>query len=371
MEVAIKILAKATGVRTEAPSNPVPPPSPVKEALVQLASSDPKMKAVQLLRTAAKEANSDAMERLAQEVSMHLTGPFDEINNMIQKMIFRLMAEQKDGDDHKNWCDKELSESETSKDDKEEKMKVLAAKIEEAKSKIQKLTEAIEDANEMVNKITSHEEEATEIREVGKEENKVAVKDAQEAQKAVAQATSVLETFYKESGMIEKKSYELVQKEPVKLPETPSTWEASYTGVTDPTEQPEGIIAVLKKVSADFATMEAQTKAQEESDQALFDEDMKRCSIEKAGLIKESEMKTSEKKRLIEKTAQMQATYKHVSDEHAAVEQYLKDLQHGCDDGDSTYEDKKAARQKEIDALGKAQIILRDAFKAEEKKPKE
>jgi len=371
MKVAIKILAKVTGVRTEAPSNPVPPPSPVaaEGGLIQVAANDPKMKAVQLLRTAAIASHSQAMERLAQEVAMHLTGPFDEINNMIQKMIFRLMAEQKDEDDHKNWCDKELSESETSKDDKEEKMKELEAKIAEAKAKILKLTAAIEDANEMVQKITQHEEESTEIREVGKEENKVAIKDAQEAQQAVAQATSVLETFYKESGMIEKKSYELMQKEPVKLPETPSTWEASYTGVTDPTEQPEGIIAVLKKVSADFAKMEAQTKAQEESDQSLFDEDMKSCAIEKARLIKESEMKGAEKKRLIERSAQMQARHKHVSDEHAAVVQYLKDLQHGCVDGDSTYEDRKAARAKEIEALGKAQIILRDAFKEKEEKP--
>jgi len=363
MEVAIKILAKATGVRTEAPSNPVPPPSPVKEALVQLASSDPKMKAVQLLRTAAKEANSDAMERLAQEVSMHLTGPFDQINNMIQKMIFRLMAEQKDEDDHKNWCDKELSESETSRDDKDEKMKELTAKIEEAKAKIQELTEKIQDANDMVEKITKHEEAAAEIREVGKEENKLAIKDAQDAQKAVSDATSVLETFYKESGMIEKKSYELLQKAPVELPDTPSTWDSSYTGVSDPADQPDGIISVLKKVSADFAKMEAQSKAQEEADQADYDEDMKKCAIEKAARMKESEMKTTEKKRTIEKKAQLQAKHKHVSDEHAAVVQYLKDLEHGCVDGDSTYEDRKAARAKEIKALGEAQVILRDAFK--------
>ena len=48
----------------------------------------------------------------------------------------------------------------------------------------------------------------------------------------------------------------------------------------------------------------------------------------------------------------------------------MKDLEHGCVDGDSTYEDRKAARAKEIEALGKAQIILRDAFKDAEK-PKE
>jgi len=374
MKVAIKILAKVTGVRTEAPGNPVPPPSPLKAEgdFLQLAASDPKMRAVDLLRTAAKASHSQAMARLAQEVAMHLKdGPFDQINNMIQKMIFRLMAEQKDEDDHKNWCDKELSESETSKDDKKAKMEELEAKIKEEKAKIQKLTDKIKEADDMVEKITGHVEEATEIREVGKEENKVAVKDAQDAQKAVAEATSVLTAFYKESGMIKKESYELMQKEPVKLPETPSTWEASYTGVTDPVEQPDGIIAVLKRVSADFAKMEAQTKAQEESDKALYDEDMKECAIEKAALTKESEMKSAEKKRKIQKVAQMQATHKHVSDEHAAVVQYLKDLQHGCVDGDSTYEDRKAARAKEIEALGKAQIILRDAFKEKKEEKKE
>jgi len=70
----------------------------------------------------------------------------------------------------------------------------LEAKIEEAKAKIQKLTEATEEAHDMVDRITSHVEEATEFRAVGNGEN---IKDAQAAQQAVAQATSVLETFYK------------------------------------------------------------------------------------------------------------------------------------------------------------------------------
>jgi len=30
---------------------------------------------------------------LAQQVSAHLNGPFDDVNQMIEKMIFRLMAE--------------------------------------------------------------------------------------------------------------------------------------------------------------------------------------------------------------------------------------------------------------------------------------
>merc|ERR1712176_201352 len=77
----------------------------------------------------------------------------------------------------------------------------------------------------------------------------------------------------------------------------------------------------------------------------------------------EIEMKTEEKKRTADKVQAMEGQHKHVSDEKEATEQYLKDLQHACVDGDSTYEDRVAARAKEIAALKQAQIILRDAFK--------
>merc|ERR1712134_134312 len=90
--------------------------------------------------------------------------------------------------------------------------------------------------------------------------------------------------------------------------------------------------------------------------------------IEKAKRAKEAEMKTNEKKRLVEKINSMTKTRKHVSDELEATEQYLKDLQPACVDGDSTYEDRKQARTDEIEALHKAQGILAEAFK---EKPEE
>uniref|UniRef100_A0A7S4QW52 Uncharacterized protein n=1 Tax=Alexandrium monilatum TaxID=311494 RepID=A0A7S4QW52_9DINO len=359
MKAAIEILSKATGVRTEAPTNPVPPPSPA--ALLQL-TSDPKLQAVQLLRTAARDAHSHALERLAQEISMHLAGPFDAVNNMIQKMVFHLMDEQKDEDKHKYWCDLELNKTEISKADKEDKMAALKAKLDAATATVQTLSAEIKAADGMVQTIAEHMDEAAKIRQAGKAENKEAMKDAQDAQAALSSAIAVLEAFYKDSGMVKKEAWELLQRAPVTLPAEPATWGSSYTGVADPTNQPAGIIAVLKKVSADFASMEAQTLAQEESDQKIFEEDMKLCDIAKARHAKASEVKGQEKRRLVDKIASMTATRKHVSDEKEAVEQYLKDLQHACVDGDSTYEDRKAARTKEIDALKQAQTILATAF---------
>merc|ERR1719263_2767219 len=163
--------------------------------------------------------------------------------------------------------------------------------------------------------------------------------------------------------MMEKKAWELLQA-PVDLPETPATWDASYTGVADPANQPDGIIAIMKEVAADFATMEADTKAQEATDQETYDQEMQDCSIEKARRSKEIEMKTQESKRLEDKIESLEKTKKHVSDELFAVNQYLKDLEPACVTGDSTYEDRKAARAKEIEALRQARVILRDAFKA-------
>merc|ERR1719329_943423 len=103
-------------------------------------SADPKMKAVALLKEAAEDSHSRALERLAQEVASHLNGPFDQVNNMIEKMIFRLMDEQKQEDEHKNWCDQEISKTNTMKNDKEEKIKDLKAEIKVETAEVAKLT---------------------------------------------------------------------------------------------------------------------------------------------------------------------------------------------------------------------------------------
>ena len=53
-------------------------------------------------------SSSEALAKLADKIATLKqtpgSGTFDQIKNMIQKMIFHLMSEQKDEDDHKNWC---------------------------------------------------------------------------------------------------------------------------------------------------------------------------------------------------------------------------------------------------------------------------
>merc|ERR1712151_498169 len=201
---AVEILSKATGVRTKAPGNPVPPP-----ALTDfLQISDPKQTVLNLLRSKAHAMHSRTLAKMAQQLAAHLGDPFKDVNNVIEKMIFHLQAEQTDEDNHKAWCDQEISKTNTSRTNKEEKIDELTKKIEAAAATVAELTQDIADANEMIDKINSFIKESKEIRATGKKENTAAIEDAQQAQTAVANAIAVLTDFYKNSGMIEKKAWE-------------------------------------------------------------------------------------------------------------------------------------------------------------------
>jgi len=346
-------------------------------SFLQLGNLGPRTKkAITLLRGEARAVHSKALEELASAVEQHGDGPFDQVVNMIQKMIYRLMHEQTEEDEHKDWCDQALSKTQKSIDDKKDKVDELTAKVDDAIAQAASLLEDMNAADDMVAKIQAHVQEATEIRKIGKQQNALSIKDAEDAQTALANAIAVLKDHYKESGEVQKEAWEFIQSRragPVALSKSPATWDSSYTSVADPEKQPQGILAVLEQVTADFAQMESETAAQEASDKEIYDEDVKNCAIEKARRRKESEAKGEERKRQLEKQKTLELERKGVRGELEATHQYMKDLQPACVEAEnnSTYEDRKAARASEIEALKSAQGLLQNAFEDTPEEPAE
>jgi len=403
MEMAIKILAKVGGVRNPdalmqdslAPQNDkldsaiakvkqdtsdyIAEIRPMQAGISFLQLEDPKTKAINLLKKVAATTHSKGLSKLAQVLGTY-EGPFDKIKAMIQKMIFRLMSEQKDEDDHKNWCDGEMEKSEESKSDKSEKVDMLKSKIAETDAAVKKLMKAITDNNDKAASIQSYMETETELRNEEHAEAVATIKDSQDAQAAVTEATQVLKDFYKSSGMIKdflqvpgeaflqksskKASIKKSSSRGVELPDSPDTWDASYTGTADPENGADGVLSILAGVMEKFSTMEADAKVQDETAQGNYDKDMQAKKIELAETEQDSQMKTNKKASLQEKLEGNQDQLKHVTGEFDAVVTYLKDLQPACGEGDSSYEDRKKARSDEITALRKAQTILEDAFRA-------
>merc|ERR1719181_178779 len=217
--MAKKILSKVTGVRN--PDTHEIPDKTLLQSKVRVEQDtanaeaglaflqvvDPKVKAVNLLRKTATALHNKALEKLAREISTY-NGPFDKIKAMMEKMIFRLMGEQKDEDEHKLWCDMETEKSTESKDDKTEKVSMFNHKIAEMDANIKLLTKQIVENNEKVESITEYQQDETNLRDENHAEILATIKDSQDAQAAIADAISVLKDFYKESGMIAKEPWE-------------------------------------------------------------------------------------------------------------------------------------------------------------------
>merc|ERR1719316_525082 len=365
MEMAIKILSKVTGVR-----NPDTHEIPAKAAsFLQIASTpngSAKAKAVALLRQEGKTHHNGALQKLANQI-MAFDGPFDKIKAMIQKMTFRLQAEQKDEDDHKNWCDLELQKNNDIKTDKTEKMDLTKIEIEELDAELKITIKAIVENNDKLADIEAYMAQETDLRAENKAEIELTIKDAQAGAEAVAQAITVLRDFYKESGMIAKEPWEFIQiskSSGVTLPDSPATWDSSYTGVADPKSGSDGVLSILDGVATKFATMESDAKLQDATDQKDYDKDMAAKKVEIADVTSDTQMKDSKKQSLQEKLDAATAKLKHLTSENDAVLQYLKDLKPACAPGEGSYEDRKQARLDEIAALRKAQTILEDAFRA-------
>jgi len=353
IKMAIEILAKVQGVKA--------PEELVQKAVSFLQLDDPKAKAVKILVSQAQRVHSKSLQNLIKLIKLHKDGPFDQVNQMIQKMIFRLMAEQKDEDDHKMWCDVETNKATGAKEHNEEKKEELEDKIDLGEKKSQELTEEVADLEKEVSELAASIKESTDIRNKEHEENTAAIKDAQDAQAAISKAVAVLSEFYENAG---KSFVQTQQRAPVELGDKPETWDASYTGVSDPHAQPDGIITVIEEVGEDFSKMEADTKAEEVSSQEAYDKELTDNMMDKAEKEQSIKLKTAEKTRLQDKMIGWRKTLKHVTAELEHVTKYLKDLEGACGKGEdgATYEDRKKARTDEIAALKEAKKVLEDAF---------
>lgn len=368
METAIDILAKVTGVRSEAPTNRVFAGFLQLQRAPNLGDkrASAAVKAIKLLRYTASTEHSRMLERLAVEVASHLSAPYDdsifqEVVNEIEKMTFHLQSEQKDEDDHKHWCDTEVSKTTMVISDKKDTVHDLDDDFEYQKATVAALLSEIKESSEYIADMKETQREATEIREVGKKENAEALKDAVSAQEALAQALAVLSEFYKSSGKISKESYEFVQQ-PVSLGEEPSTWESSYTGVLGSANPETGILAILQRLASDFASMENEVRTSEHKDEDAYKTTMSMIEVEVTGRTAEVAEKTHERESRSDKLVALAAEKKHVLKDLMLTEDYMTDLSKPCIDGDSSYMARKAKRDAEIQALRQAETILEMAY---------
>merc|ERR1719377_23893 len=194
--------------------------------------------------------NSRVLSQLAVRVA---DDPFKKVKKMIKDLIVRLMEEANEEAEHKGWCDTELSTNEQTRKEKTEAVERLHAEIDELEASIAQLTEDIAELTKAVAELDAAMAKATTIRQDEKAKNTETVKDAQDAQTAVAQALTVLKEFYAKAG----EATALLQQQP----EAPEIFDSPYKGMQS---ENGGVVGMLEVIQSDFARLESETKSSEE-----------------------------------------------------------------------------------------------------------
>merc|ERR1712045_908448 len=194
------------------------------------------------------------------------------------------MEEANEEAEHKGWCDTELSTNEQTRKEKTEAVETLHAEIDQLEASIAKLTEDISDLTKAVAELDADMAKATALRQEEKKENIQTIKDAGEAQTAVAQALTVLNEFYAKAG----DATAFMQQQP----EAPEIFDSPYKGMQS---ENGGVIGMLEVIESDFARLESVTKASEASQQKQYDAFMTESKVDKEAKKTDIEHKTAKK----------------------------------------------------------------------------
>lgn len=344
VEKAIEILSSGTVAGNAEKYLPSLLSKKTAHSLAQLRSSgvsDAQAKTAFYLSEQAKHINSRILSALAVHVS---DDPFTKVKKMIKDLIVRLMAEANEEAEHKGWCDTELSTNEQTRKEKTESVQMLTAEIDELTASIADLGEDISEISKAVADLDHAMATATTQRQNEKAENELTIRDASDAQTAVAQALVVLKEFYAKAA----ESTALVQRQP-------AIFDSPYKGMG---AESGGVIGMLEVIESDFARLEAETSASEATAQKTYDDFMTDSKVDKAQKTTDSEHKASKKQNqeqaLTIKRSDLEGTQKELD---AALSYYDK-LKPSCVDAGVSYSDRVNRRKEEIESLQEALKIL-------------
>merc|ERR1719486_1906284 len=246
--------------------------------------------------------------------------------------------------EHKGWCDTELSTNEQTRKEKTEAVEMLHAEIDQLKASISQLGEDLSDLSKAVAELDQAMATATKQRQSEKAENEATIKDAGDAQTAVAQALVVLKEFYAKAA----EATALVQRQP-------EIFDTRYKGMN---AEGGGVVGMLEVIESEFAGLESDTKAAEASAQKEYDDFMTDSKVDKSEKSTDIEHKTAKKQdesqALTSKNNDLEGTQKELD----AALAYFDKLKPSCVDSGVSYEDRVGRRKEEIESLQEALKIL-------------
>jgi len=313
-------------------------------------------KMLTFIEGAAQRLGSPVLATLSVKAKVQIDH-FVKVRGLIKDFIAKLEADAEAEAETKSFCDKEMAKAIESRDAEQAKIETLAADISMTESEIAQLKAEIEVLSEQIAELYKALKEATELREAEKAENMKTIAEAEEGLAATKMALTILSEFY-ENAFLQKGKY--VPPNADRDGNTvsdlaPEIFDDTYHGNQ---EASKGIIGLLEVIVSDFErTIETTTKEEKEAEDKFqdFKKETEADIDSKEKSKKEKENKVLD---LTDKLADLQDQMKEAKDALETALKELEKLKPMCVEGEETWEERKAKREQEIEALKQALEIL-------------
>jgi chromosome segregation ATPase len=289
-----------------------------------------------MLHDLAKKHHDTLLSQLASQVNSELrygsgskADVFAKIKGLIQDMITRLEEEAEADATEKVFCDKELGETNDKKADKTAELEKISAKIDKMAARSKQLKSEVSELQSELSKLSSSQAEMDKIRSEEKSQFEANKAETEKALTGVKKALKVLNEYYAKAD------------------------QASHQhGDTDGTGS--GIIGVLEQCESDFSKGLAEMIQVESTAARDYDSQTKENEITRTTKEQDAKYKTKEAANLDKSVTEYESDKSGVTTELQAVNEYLAQLEDRCIAKASTYDERKAHREAEIQGLQEA-----------------
>lgn len=341
-----------------------------------LQSSSRKNSIAAAINTLSQNFHQPALALLAfaakQALKQGAAPDFSKIITMIDDMVVLLKKEAEDDLTSRDKCNASFNESAAAKKEAEHAIAGLEAQVEELAGVIEAQAAIVKKADEDVAAAQQAQAEATEQRKTENADFVVAVDLNNQAVELIGKAKNKMNKFYnpqlyKEENVVELSAEEeleagarTVLTQATDLPDgQPEVWEKGDRKTKG--KKSNSVFALMDMLAGDINKATTDLEHAEDTAQREYE----RLSQDLAEQITESGKAKAEatttKTDAEENKLNAESTHSMKSEELKDINQTIADLHHQCDFILEAFEERKAARQTEIDGLTKAKAILSGA----------
>lgn len=314
-------------------------------------------KVSKLLLDAGKHIGSSALSLLAAKVDAS-EDHFVKVRGLIRDLLTRMEEDAKAEAEQKGFCDKAMSTNIASRDKASAEIESLTAEHSRDESEKKKLTQEVADLSEAIAGLNKALGEATDLRNKERAINEETVATAKEGQAGTELAMKLLKDFYAAAGgsFVEYVPPNSDREGKTFADRAPDVF--GNDGYKGQQTGSKGVVGLLEVVLSDFERTIDTTNTNEEDAQTEFDAFEVDTNDDIAAKKKSKDQKEDRITEVKDELTGGKDSLKEQNGLLETAEATLQELKTQCVDGEETYAERVAKREKEIASLKEALAIL-------------